>query len=127
MRLMRSRLAVLIGSVIVSGTFLAAGPLAASPASADTCTPHVSGSPGTDSFTLHINTNPCGEKVRGRAQCVTDEPGADPLVSWGYGPITTSSGTTSKVECGAFNLYFLSYGWQNYYSSGWHYHEIGEG
>jgi hypothetical protein len=124
MNLSRIKLvAALAGSALACGSVLV-GVAGVSPALADTCTPTVSGNPGIDSFTLHINTNPCGEQVRARAECVEDLPGADPLVGWVYGPIRTGTGT-SEANCGAFNLYFLSYGWQNYYTSAWHYHQLG--
>lgn len=128
-----SALRILSGFVVLAaatGIFsLSAG---APAASAATCTVVGSGSPGYETFTLHVDSDGCGLPVAAAAECVISiyqGPYSDPYVYtvWVYGPTEYKAGTTSKTaSCGPFNVYFLTYGFNVYYSGRWHYTQIGE-
>jgi hypothetical protein len=133
MRRWQAWLVVPVATVLGGSALLIAALFAATPASASSCAPGVSGKPGIVTYTLHINSDPCGEAVRARAECVESIPSGDPYdppyvyTAWANGPSVYSGGTTSEINCSIFNVQFLSYGWENYYSSGWHYHQLGSG
>jgi hypothetical protein len=99
---------------------------------AATCTVVGSGSPGYETFTLHVDSDSCGLTVKAAAECVISipqDPPADPYVYevWVYGPHEDSAGTTSKTtSCGLFNIYFLTYGFQVLSGGKWTYTQIGD-
>jgi hypothetical protein len=129
-----AKISAVLVAAIASLSFSAAAASAATAepaAPAATCTVVGSGSPGYLTFTVHIDSDGCGLPAAAAAECVLSiyqGPYSDPYVytTWVYGPTVHSGGTTSKTaSCGLFNVYFLTYGFNVYYSGAWHYTQIG--
>lgn len=126
------RIAGILAISMASIACLSFSTVAASTASAATCGVQGSGHPGYETFTLHVDHDGCGLPVAAAAECVISiyqGPYADPYVytTWVYGPTVYYGGYSSKTSsCGPFNVYFLTYGYNTFYSGKWHYTEIGE-
>lgn len=103
----RKALRSVAGSVAtISAVILMSAPSASADPS---CIVSTSGSPGSKSFTLHVNSNPCGRKVRAYI---------DPTVTgWTYGRTITGTGT-SKAEIGLLES-IQHYGHQVYVNGEW--------
>ncbi|GAA3773358.1 hypothetical protein ACFS5L_26085 [Streptomyces phyllanthi] len=89
------------GAIAAAAAIMAVSsiPVLASTAQADpSCTVGTSGSPGSQTFTLNVTSNPCGRKVRAYVTC-TNENGASTGTE--YGPAITGTGK-SKADCGSF-------------------------
>ena len=119
-------------AAVASIAFSAVAASAASAAPAATCGVQGSGHPGYETFTLHVDHDGCGLPVAAAAECVISIPSGDPYTdpyvytAWVYGPTVYYGGYTSKTSsCGIFNVYFLTYGYNVYYSGRWHYTQIG--
>ncbi|MFE7775458.1 hypothetical protein ACFU5O_16460 [Streptomyces sp. NPDC057445] len=71
-------------------------PMVTSAAHADpSCIVSAGGSPGRQSFTLQVRSNPCSRQVRAYVECVKESGGTFNA----YGPTITRPGS-SKADCG---------------------------
>jgi hypothetical protein len=128
------RISGLVGAIILPLVAVLATGIPEASAEPAICTVQGHGSPGYETFTLHVDHDGCGLPVAAAAECVISVPSGEPpygdpyvYTAWVYGPNDYYGGETSKTaSCGAFNVYFLTYGYNVYYGGKWHYTEIGE-
>jgi hypothetical protein len=99
-----------LGATVPAVSAAAATPGAVHPMDPPNCNPGVSGSPGVNSFTLHVTGNPCSDPIKAYVTCVFMGGIGGPS----YGPAVTLG--SSKAECGFGAVY--EYGYSIEYAPG---------